>query len=69
MTEDPMARPYTEEQVFALELDAENIARFLCGPWSPQPKWKYVDGDPDVMAALIYDALVALRNEMTMEDD
>ena len=69
MTEDPMARPYTEEQVFALEMDAENIARFLVGPWSPKKAWGYVDGDLDVLATLIYDALVALRNEMAMEDD
>lgn len=66
---DPMDRPYTEAQVFALEQDALGIAWLLCGPWSPQERWLNIDGDREALAALLYDALVALRNEMTMEDD
>ena len=70
MTNDLMDRPYTVDQVFALERDVELIADLLMFSRSEGNRWwLLVDGDPDTLASLLYDALIALQNEMTEEDD
>ena len=60
-----MNRPYTEEQVFALELNTDLLAKRLFGagrgPWT--------DFEEDVVEAILYDALIALREQMLEDDD
>ena len=58
-------RPYTEQQVFELEMASVDIAGRLHDPYGTRG-WQRLD--EDTLEAIIYDALVALRNEM-QEDD
>lgn len=52
-----MNRPYTEEQVFDLELCTETMANRLMraghGPW--------MELDEETLEAILYDGMVALR--------
>lgn len=59
---DPMARPYTEEQVFELEMASQDIARRLHDGFAPP--YSYRQMDEDVLEAIIYDAMIALRERM-----
>ena len=60
-----MNRPYTQEQVFALERNTDIMATRLLGtghgPWTTL--------DDDVLEAILYDAMIALREQMIGEDD
>ena len=65
---DSMERPYTEQQVFEVELAADDIGVMLHNPYATGlDGWRAID--PKTLSDLFYDALIALRNEMTMEDD
>ena len=58
-----MTRTYTEEQVFELELCTEQMAHRLVrsghGPWATL--------DEDTLEAILYDAMIALREDMLEE--
>lgn len=57
-------RPYTEQQVFDVEVAADEVARILAssGPWS-------LSGiGEELLAAILYDACIALREDMGDED-
>lgn len=60
-----MTRPYTETQVFLLELNTDKMSARLLntghGPWSTL--------DEDVLESILYDAMIALREQMLEEDD
>jgi hypothetical protein len=60
-----MSRPYTEEQVFALEQNTDMMTARLLGtgrgPWTTL--------DDDTLEAILYDAMIALREQMIGEDD
>ena len=62
-----MERPYTAEQVFALEMDAAVIARLLHDEWAPPGSWRRMDRE--LLEWLIYDAMIALREAMIDEED
>lgn len=63
---DEVARPYTAELVFALEMDAEVIARLLHDEWAPRGSWRRMDRE--LLEWLIYDAMIALREAMIDEE-
>jgi len=58
-----MTRPYTEEQVFELEMNTQEMAHRLVrtghGPWATL--------DEDTLEAILYDAMIALREAMLEE--
>jgi hypothetical protein len=58
-----MTRPYTEEQVFDLELCTEQMAHRLQrsrhGPWMTM--------DEETLEAILYDGMIALREAMLEE--
>lgn len=58
-----MTRPYTEEQVFDLELCTETMANRLMraghGPWATM--------DEETVEAILYDGMIALREAMLEE--
>jgi hypothetical protein len=58
-----MNRPYTEEQVFELEMNTQEMAHRLVrtghGPWATL--------DEDTLEAILYDAMIALREAMLEE--
>jgi hypothetical protein len=60
-----MTRPYTEEQVFDLELCTETMANRLQraghGPWMTL--------DEETLEAILYDGMIALREAMLEEAD
>jgi hypothetical protein len=60
-----MIRTYTKEQVFDLELCTETIANRLQrvghGPWMTM--------DEDTLEAILYDAMIALREAMLEETE
>lgn len=65
--DESMDRPYTEDQVFEMELEAEGIAAELHRQYAYSKHWR---GLPvGVLARLIYDALVELRTVMAEEED
>jgi hypothetical protein len=57
-------RSYTEQQVFDLELCTETMANRLQraghGPWMTM--------DEDTLKAILYDAMIALREQMLDEE-
>ena len=59
-------RGYTVDDVADMEADTGRMAEFLHDPFAVR-RWRRFE--PDVLDEILYDALVALRNEMTMEDD
>jgi len=59
-------RGYTKKDVTELANDTQRIAETVHEPFAAR-RWKRLD--PDVLDEILYDALVALYNEMTMEDD
>jgi|DEB0MinimDraft_10_1074344.scaffolds.fasta_scaffold117242_3 hypothetical protein len=62
-----MDRPYTKEQVFEVEMASEAIGVMLHNPWATgTDKWRSLD--PENLADLFYDAMVALQNEMLREE-
>lgn len=63
---DEVGRPYSAEQVFALEMDAELIARMVHSEWAPPGSWRRMDRD--LLEWLIYDAMIALREAMIAEE-
>ena len=58
-------RPYTEQQVFHLQQASVDIAAMLHDPYGTQG-WRRVD--EDVLEAIIYDALLALREQLIDEE-
>jgi len=62
-----MDRPYTEEQVFELELASVDIARRLHDPTSPLSTYRRLD--EETLEAIVYDAMIALREAMLAEED
>jgi hypothetical protein len=58
-----MFRPYSEEQVFELEQNTQQIAHSLLrtghGPWATL--------DEDTLEAILYDGMIALREAMLEE--
>ena len=58
-------RPYTEQQVFELEQASVDIAARLHDPYG-LPGWRR--WDEDVLEAIIYDALLALREQLIDEE-
>jgi hypothetical protein len=69
MDDETQGRPYTDGQVSELRLDAKRIAEVLMFSRDEGDRWWLLaEGDPEVMEALIYDALTALRSEMAEED-
>lgn len=63
---DEVLRPYSAEQVFALEMDAEVIARQLHDAWAPPGSWRRIDRD--LLEWIVYDAMIALREAMIAEE-
>jgi len=62
-----MDRPYTKQQVFALEMDADKIGRWLHDPFGAgRQEWRRLD--PELLDTIVYDAMVALQNEMLREE-
>jgi hypothetical protein len=61
-----MERPYSEAQVFELEIASQDIARLLHNGWSPT--FSYRRFDEDVLEAIVYDAMIALREAMLAEE-
>lgn len=61
-----MERPYREEQVFELELASVDIAKRLHDPYG-LPAYRRLD--EDVLEAIVYDAMIALREAMAAEED
>lgn len=59
-------RPYSEEQVFELEQASVDIAKRLHDPFG-LPGYRRLD--EDVLEAIVYDAMIALREAMDEEDD
>lgn len=57
-------RNYTEGQVFAVELRSHEIAARLAGEWPF--RWHGIE--LDTLGAIIYDALIALREDMIEEE-
>jgi hypothetical protein len=62
-----MERPYSDADVFELEIASHNIARLLHNVWAPA--FSYRRMDEDVLEAIIYDAMIALREAMLAEED
>jgi len=63
-----MERPYTEQQVDQVEQAADDLGRLLHDPWATGPKaWRAMD--PETLADLFYDAMIALREAMLAEED
>jgi hypothetical protein len=60
-----MTRPYTEEQVFDLELCTEQMAHLLSR--SGHGAWMLMD--EDTLEAILYDGMIALREAMLEEAD
>lgn len=58
-------RPYTEQQVFELEQASVDIAARLHDPYGTQGWRRW---DEDVLEAIIYDALLALREQLIDEE-
>lgn len=60
-----MSRPYTEQQVFEVEVAADRLAEMLAGhgPWTVRGIGE------ELLAAILYDALIALREVMIEEGD
>lgn len=58
-------RPYTEQQVFEVEVSADDIARILAsaGPWALR------EVGEELLAAIVYDACIALREDMIDEEN
>jgi len=61
-----MDRPYTKEAVSSFEEDARWIAERLHDPYAYTDQF-YLR-DLKVLEALLYDAMVALQNEMLREE-
>ena len=62
-----MERPYNEAQVFELEMVSVDIAKRLHDPTSPLASYRRLD--EDVLEAIVYDAMIALREAMLAEED
>ena len=63
-----MGRPYTKEQVDEVERAADDLGRLLHKPWATGPEaWRAMD--PETLADLFYDAMIALREAMLAEED
>jgi len=62
-----MDRPYTAQQVDDFERDTAMIARRLHDPWGGIRPWARMD--PEVLDAMLYDAMVALAETMLEEGD
>ena len=60
-------RPYNEQQVFELEMASVDIARLLHNEMAPLHSYRRLD--EDVLESIVYDAMIALQNEMAEEDD
>jgi len=61
-------RPYTREEVNALENAAAFIAGRLHDPWATgSQKWQAIDSDR--LRWLVYDAMLALQEQMLDEED
>ena len=58
-------RPYTEEQVFQVELRADDFARRLYSSIYSL----HADFDEETLAAILYDGMLALREDMAEEAD
>jgi len=61
-----MERPYTEEQVFELEMASHDIASLLHNGLAPLHSYRRLN--EDVLEAIVYDAMIALREAMDEED-
>jgi hypothetical protein len=62
-----MDRPYTQEQVFAVEQNTVMIAaRMSDRRYLP---WESLNIDEEQLEAILYDACIALREQMIEEDD
>jgi hypothetical protein len=62
-----MDRPYTQEQVFAVEQNTVMIAaRMSDRRYLP---WESLSIDEEQLEAILYDACIALREQMIEEDD
>ena len=62
-----MDRPYTAQQVDDFERDTALIARRLHDPLGGTRPWARMD--PELLEAMLYDAMVALAESMLEEDD
>jgi len=58
-------RPYTEQQVFELEQASVDIAGRLHDPYGTRAWQRF---DEDTLEAIIYDALLALREQLLDEE-
>ena len=58
-------RPYTEQQVFELEVATEDMARKLMAP--DHRSWQTMGYE--TLEAILYDAFIALREAMYAEED
>lgn len=62
-----MERPYSEAQVFELEMASVDIARRLHDGFAPLSSYRRMD--EETLEAIIYDAMIALREAMLAEED
>jgi hypothetical protein len=61
-----MRRPYSEEQVFELEMASADIVRRLHDPYG-LPVYRRLD--EETFECIVYDAMIALREAMIDEEE